>query len=147
MEKPDGTLWDGADGFVIRTGDVTAIRMDLILLAPVATAIALFVVLSISGYKRLRGLQNCPWALRAILLSATQLFRLFDMEVSKSAWYVQSTKGLMPDLKSSESEIPELEAVWDKTGARIKARAGTPLAYNEEPSASVELLRQVGTEH
>ena len=88
-----------------------AVRFDLILLAPIATAVAILAVMCIEAYKRLRGVKNSFWALSGILLSITQLFRLFDVEVSNSDWGIESTKAHMPSLSSCESEISGLQPV------------------------------------
>ncbi|KAK4111484.1 hypothetical protein N656DRAFT_799316 [Canariomyces notabilis] len=144
LEKPDGTLWEGAADFIIRTSDVVAIRFDLAVLAPVATVVALLAVLSIEAYKRLRGLKNSPWALRSILLYGTQLFRLFDTRESNSAWEIESTKAQLPILECSESAIPELEPVWnDSTGACIIT--ATPPRQPRSPQHSDEVSET--TEH
>lgn len=114
LQKPDGKLHDGAADFVLRTGDVVAIRFDLLLLAPLACVAVLMTTMGLRACKRFQGRERSSWTMRWQLLTAPQLFRLFDERFSDSRWNVGSTRSCTPILESQdETGLCRLEPGWN----------------------------------
>ncbi|KAF2003867.1 hypothetical protein P154DRAFT_552325 [Amniculicola lignicola CBS 123094] len=115
LEDESGKLMAGADGYVVGSPEVYALRYDLVILAPVLTLVLWVLVTALEAYRHGSDNQG-TFKKRAVALRATHLFRMLDEKSTDQRW--SKRKGGIP-LPPQEIGAWEMEVQTDHGGTDI----------------------------